>query len=195
MTQQLAAIGVHDQEALDLWTAVLTGLTDQQISNDPGGSRWTQLVDRCRRHVDHRVHANQHHRQQRQGRRHDHHDRHRPSPAPSNAIGHREAMAAPGDRVRSCDRAPALARRRRMDRADRVPRLGRPSDVVARARCERGRVRPFARTCASCVPPANARRSSACRWRPGCRASRWPSATTSHRTNSSSASPGSRRRR
>jgi AcrR family transcriptional regulator len=47
MTAQLAAIGVHGQEALDLWTAVLTGLTDQQISNDPGGARWIQLVDRA----------------------------------------------------------------------------------------------------------------------------------------------------
>jgi AcrR family transcriptional regulator len=47
MRRSLAAIGVHDQETLDLWTAVLTGLTDQQISNDPGGTRWTGLVDRA----------------------------------------------------------------------------------------------------------------------------------------------------
>lgn len=47
MSRQLAAIGVHDQEELDLWTAVLTGLTDQQISNDPGGDRWIRLVDRA----------------------------------------------------------------------------------------------------------------------------------------------------
>jgi AcrR family transcriptional regulator len=47
MARQLAAIGVHDQATLDLWTAVLTGLTDQQISNDPGGTRWTGLVDRA----------------------------------------------------------------------------------------------------------------------------------------------------
>ena len=42
----LVAIGVHDQETLDVWTAIMTGLTDQQISNDPGGDRWTQLIDR-----------------------------------------------------------------------------------------------------------------------------------------------------
>jgi AcrR family transcriptional regulator len=47
MGRRLAAIGVRDQETLDLWTAVMTGLTDQQISNDPGGTRWTQLVDRA----------------------------------------------------------------------------------------------------------------------------------------------------
>ena len=47
MGRRLAGIGVRDQATLDLWTAVLTGLTDQQISNDPGGTRWTQLVDRA----------------------------------------------------------------------------------------------------------------------------------------------------
>jgi AcrR family transcriptional regulator len=47
MGGRLAAVGVNDQATLDLWTAVLTGITDQQISNDPGGTRWTQLVDRA----------------------------------------------------------------------------------------------------------------------------------------------------
>ncbi len=47
MRERLVAIGVHDQETLDLWTAMMTGLTDQQISNDPGGARWTRLVDRA----------------------------------------------------------------------------------------------------------------------------------------------------
>lgn len=47
MRRQLSAVGVHDQATLDLWTAVLTGLADQQISNDPGGTRWTALVDRA----------------------------------------------------------------------------------------------------------------------------------------------------
>ena len=32
---------------LDLWTAMLTGLASQQISNDPGGTRWVSLVDRA----------------------------------------------------------------------------------------------------------------------------------------------------
>ncbi len=34
-----------DPAAMDLWTAIATGLTDQQISNDPGGDRWLRLVD------------------------------------------------------------------------------------------------------------------------------------------------------
>jgi AcrR family transcriptional regulator len=43
--QALAGIGVRDPRALDLYTALLTGLTDQQISNDPGGDRWGRLLD------------------------------------------------------------------------------------------------------------------------------------------------------
>lgn len=43
--QQLAAVGVTDPRLADLWTAILTGLTDQQISNDPGGDRWGRLLD------------------------------------------------------------------------------------------------------------------------------------------------------
>ena len=37
--------GVAEQREVDLLTAVLTGLTSQQISNDPSGDRWAQLVD------------------------------------------------------------------------------------------------------------------------------------------------------
>lgn len=43
--EALAGIGVRDPRALDLYTALLTGLTDQQISNDPGGDRWGRLLD------------------------------------------------------------------------------------------------------------------------------------------------------
>ncbi|NNC43435.1 MAG: TetR/AcrR family transcriptional regulator [Acidimicrobiia bacterium] len=43
----LAAVGVHDEATLDLWTATMTGLADQQISNDPGGDRWLRLTDRA----------------------------------------------------------------------------------------------------------------------------------------------------
>src|SRR3954452_5285709 len=41
----LTAAGVQDEADLDLWTAVLTGLASQQVSNDPGGDRWLRLVD------------------------------------------------------------------------------------------------------------------------------------------------------
>ena len=32
---------------MDLWTALLTGLVTQQMSNDPGGDRWERLIDRA----------------------------------------------------------------------------------------------------------------------------------------------------
>ena len=41
----LTGIGVTAPEAMDLYTALLTGLTDQQISNDPGGDRWGRILD------------------------------------------------------------------------------------------------------------------------------------------------------
>jgi AcrR family transcriptional regulator len=41
----LARCGVTDPEALDLFTALGTGLADQQLSNDPGGDRWIRLID------------------------------------------------------------------------------------------------------------------------------------------------------
>jgi AcrR family transcriptional regulator len=43
----LAEAGIADPGAVDLWTAMLAGLTSQQVSNDPGGDRWARLVDRA----------------------------------------------------------------------------------------------------------------------------------------------------
>jgi AcrR family transcriptional regulator len=47
MVDQTASFGVVDPQSVDLWTAMLTGLTDQQISNDPGGDRWERIVERA----------------------------------------------------------------------------------------------------------------------------------------------------
>jgi AcrR family transcriptional regulator len=41
----LTGIGVTAPAAMDLYTALMTGLTDQQLSNDPGGDRWGRLLD------------------------------------------------------------------------------------------------------------------------------------------------------
>jgi len=41
----LALNGVTDGRQVDLWTALVTGLVDQQVSNDPGGDRWSRLID------------------------------------------------------------------------------------------------------------------------------------------------------
>lgn len=41
----LAAMGATDPRHVDLWTAIMTGLTSQQLANDPGGDRWGRLLD------------------------------------------------------------------------------------------------------------------------------------------------------
>ena len=42
---QLARVGITGARAVDLFTALSAGLASQQISNDPGGDRWIQLID------------------------------------------------------------------------------------------------------------------------------------------------------
>jgi AcrR family transcriptional regulator len=43
--EQLARIGITEARQVDMWTALITGLVDQQVSNDLGGVRWTRLID------------------------------------------------------------------------------------------------------------------------------------------------------
>jgi AcrR family transcriptional regulator len=45
LLEQLAALQITDQTAVDLWAAIHMGLTAQQLANDPGGERWARLVD------------------------------------------------------------------------------------------------------------------------------------------------------
>ena len=45
MRDHLTELGLTDPKALDLLTAIGNGLADQRISNDPGGDRWSRLVD------------------------------------------------------------------------------------------------------------------------------------------------------
>jgi AcrR family transcriptional regulator len=42
--ERLALNGITQPRHVDLWTALLNGLVDQQVSNDPGGDRWTRLI-------------------------------------------------------------------------------------------------------------------------------------------------------
>jgi AcrR family transcriptional regulator len=42
----LASHGIDDPAAMDLWTALISGLTNQQLANEPGGDRWALLIDR-----------------------------------------------------------------------------------------------------------------------------------------------------
>jgi AcrR family transcriptional regulator len=41
----LALNGITEPRYLDMSTALVTGLVDQQVSNDPGGDRWTSLIE------------------------------------------------------------------------------------------------------------------------------------------------------
>jgi AcrR family transcriptional regulator len=45
MRERLALNGITEPAHIDLWTAVTTGLVSQQVANDPGGDRWTKLLD------------------------------------------------------------------------------------------------------------------------------------------------------
>jgi AcrR family transcriptional regulator len=59
-TRRLAEIGITDPADIDLLTALGTGLTDQQISNDPGGDRWLRLVDDAMAMFVHHVSSRRH---------------------------------------------------------------------------------------------------------------------------------------
>jgi len=41
----LGDAGMGKPEQVDLWTALMTGLASQQVSNDPGGDRWRRLLE------------------------------------------------------------------------------------------------------------------------------------------------------
>ncbi len=45
MRARLAAVGLIDPRAFDVWTALVSGIAGQQIANDPGGDRWVRLID------------------------------------------------------------------------------------------------------------------------------------------------------
>lgn len=43
--EELAAVGITEPRHVDLWTGIVSGLTAQQLANEPGGDRWTRLLD------------------------------------------------------------------------------------------------------------------------------------------------------
>jgi AcrR family transcriptional regulator len=43
----LSEHGITDVDAQDTWTALVSGLSTQQLANDPGGTRWARLIDRA----------------------------------------------------------------------------------------------------------------------------------------------------
>ena len=43
---ELATFGIRDEADVDLFTALVGGLIDQQLANDPGGDRWRRQLPR-----------------------------------------------------------------------------------------------------------------------------------------------------
>jgi AcrR family transcriptional regulator len=41
----LTAVGLRSLADFDLWTALVSGLSSQQLANDPGGDRYIKLID------------------------------------------------------------------------------------------------------------------------------------------------------
>ena len=39
--------GLSDTDDYDIWVAMIGGLINQQLANDPGGARWSALLDRA----------------------------------------------------------------------------------------------------------------------------------------------------
>jgi AcrR family transcriptional regulator len=44
--QNFRDLGLTDPAEFDVFTAIIAGLINQQIANDPGGTRWSALLDR-----------------------------------------------------------------------------------------------------------------------------------------------------
>ena len=47
MRERLRPLGVSRSQDVDLFTALVGGLVDAQLANDPGGDRWAVLIDRA----------------------------------------------------------------------------------------------------------------------------------------------------
>ena len=47
LTEDLAAVGLPGQDERDLFVAIVGGLVDAQLANDPGGDRWGRLLPRA----------------------------------------------------------------------------------------------------------------------------------------------------
>ena len=47
LREHLATRGLTEQEDVDLFVALVGGLADSQLANEPGGDRWTRLLPRA----------------------------------------------------------------------------------------------------------------------------------------------------
>ena len=47
LRDEMAAIEINDDADVDLYVAIVGGLLDAQFANDPGGTRYSRLLDRA----------------------------------------------------------------------------------------------------------------------------------------------------
>jgi AcrR family transcriptional regulator len=47
LAERFASWGITRQQDIDLYVAIVGGLVDAQLANDPGGDRWGRLLDRA----------------------------------------------------------------------------------------------------------------------------------------------------
>jgi AcrR family transcriptional regulator len=47
LRERVAAYGISRDQDIDLYTALVGGLVEQQLANDPGGDRYARLLDRA----------------------------------------------------------------------------------------------------------------------------------------------------
>ena len=47
LRERMAKHDITAQEDIDLYVALVGGLADSQLANDPGGDRWSRLLDRA----------------------------------------------------------------------------------------------------------------------------------------------------
>jgi AcrR family transcriptional regulator len=47
LAERFASWGITRQQDIDLYVAIIGGLVDAQLANDPGGDRWGRLLDRA----------------------------------------------------------------------------------------------------------------------------------------------------
>ena len=45
--QVFRSLGLTDPSDNDIWDAMVVGMINQQLANDPGGTRWSALLDRA----------------------------------------------------------------------------------------------------------------------------------------------------
>jgi AcrR family transcriptional regulator len=45
--ERFRELGMSDGDEFDIWVGLIGGLVNQQLANDPGGTRWSTLLDRA----------------------------------------------------------------------------------------------------------------------------------------------------